>query len=247
MNHLLKIIKFYKSLKDNDLETITNYLSNFNIIKPNKIITTTDFNILYFDNFHKDGDCNLCFNNIYTSNNHDYIPLEINDCHFFLTPSFNQIFTNHILINDFIHRETITKNEILNMKELLNIFPLFMILSFKSNHYHYELGDITSPLFNKDATLFKDDIYKVEWYLPSFLIKDNDIETIILNFNTLNKKYQNYNSILILFKRFNKYYLYIIYQTNNNLNIYESIGLFTANKNMTLSKQINEIKIKMDA
>ena len=55
------------------------------------------------------------------------------------------------------------------------------------------------------------------------------------------------SEILILFKRFDKYYLYVVYQTNDKLNAYESIGLFTSNNNISLNKEIANIKIKMDA
>ena len=56
MNHLLNIIKFYKSFKNNYLEAITNYLSKSNTIKPIKIIRTNDFIILYFDDLFISSD-----------------------------------------------------------------------------------------------------------------------------------------------------------------------------------------------
>lgn len=247
MNHLLNIIKFYKSFKNNYLEAITNYLLRFNIFKPIKIIKTNDFNILYFDNLFITDDCVFCFKNVYSFNEVSYIPIEINNTHFFLIPSVNQIFNNHLLINDFIHKESTNENQINNMQKSLALFPSLMTFYYQSNHNHFELGEINCPLFNKDATLYKDEIYKVEWHLPTFLIKNNDINIVNTNLNILNDAYPNYKQILILFKRFDKYYLYVIYQTNNKLNVYESIGLFTSNNNISLNKDIANIKIKMDA
>lgn len=247
MNHLLNIIKFYKLFKNNYLEAITNYLSKSNTIKPIKIIRTNDFIILYFDDLFITDDCAFCFKNVYSINEVSYIPIEINNTHFFLIPSVNQIFTNHLFINDFIHNESIHENKINNMQKILALFPSLMTFYYNSNHNHFELGEINCPLFNKDATLFKDEIYKVQWYLPTFLIKDNDINVLNINLNILNNTYKNHKQILILFKRFDKYYLYVIYQTNNKLNVYESIGLFTSNKNISLNKEIANIKIKMDA
>ena len=247
MNHLLNIIKFYKSFKNNYLEAITTYLLRFNIFKPIKIIKTNDFYILYFDNLFITDDCAFCFKNVYNINEVSYIPIEINNTHFFLIPSVNQIFTNHLFINDFIHNESIHENKINNMQKILDLFPSLMTFYYQSNHNHFEIGEINCPLFNKDAALFKDEIYNVQWYLPAFLIKDNDINVLNINLNILNNTYKNYKQILILFKRFNKYYLYVIYQTNNKLNVYESIGLFTSNNTISLNKEIANIKIKMDA
>jgi hypothetical protein len=247
VNHLLNIIKFYKLFKNNYLEAITTYILRFNIFKPSKIIKTNDFYILYFDNLYITTDCAFCFKNVYNFNESSYIPIEINDSHFFLIPSINQIFNNHLLINDFIHKESTNKNQINNMQKILELFPSLMTFYHESNHNHFELGEINSPLFNKDATFFKDEIYKVEWFLPTFLIKDKDINILNINLNILNNTYKNYKQILILFKRFDKYYLYIIYQTNNMLNVYESIGLFTSNNIISLNKEIANIKIKMDA
>ena len=247
MNHLLNIIKFYKLFKNNYLEAITNYLSKTNTKKPIKIIKTNDFNILYFDNLFIIDECAFCFKNVYSFNEVSYIPIEINNTHFFLIPSVNQIFNNHLLINDFIHKESTIENQINNMKKILDLFPSLITFYYHSNHNHFELGEINCPLFNKDATLFKDEIYKVEWYLPTFLIKNNDINVLNINLNILNNTYKNYKQILILFNRFDKYYLYVIYQTNDKLNVYESIGLFTSNNNISLNKEIANIKIKMDA
>lgn len=247
MNHLLNIIKFYKLFKNNYLEAITTYLLRFNIFKPSKIIKTNDFYILYFDNLLISDDCDFCFKNVYTFNEVSYIPIEINNTHFFLIPKLNQIFNNHLLINDFLHKESTIENQIKNIQKILDLFPSLMTFYYQSNHNHFELGEINSPLFNKDAALYKDGIYKVEWYLPTFLIKDNDINILNINFNILNNTYKNYKQILILFKRFDKYYLYVIYQTKDKLNVYESIGLFTSNNNTSLNKEIANIKIKMDA
>ena len=183
MNHLLNIIKFYKSFKNNYLEAITTYLLRFNIFKPSKIIKTNDFNILYFDNLYITDDCAFCFKNVYSFNVVLYIPIEINNYHYFLIPSVNQIFNNHLLINDFIHKESTIENQINTMHKILDTFPSLMTFYYESNHNHFELGEINCPLFNKDATLFKDEIYKVEWYLPTFLIKDNDIDVLNINLN----------------------------------------------------------------
>ena len=43
MNHLLKVIRFYKNLKISDLECIDFFINEFsNIVKPTKIISTDD-------------------------------------------------------------------------------------------------------------------------------------------------------------------------------------------------------------
>ena len=48
MNHLLKVIRFYKNLKVNDLECSDIYINDFPIVvKPIKTISTDDFIFLY--------------------------------------------------------------------------------------------------------------------------------------------------------------------------------------------------------
>ena len=120
-----------------------------------------------------------------------------------------------------------------------------MVLNFTSNHNHFHLGIISSPLFNKDATFIKDEIYQIDWYLPVYLIKDNNFESIIENFKILNKKYQSYQSTLILHKKLNKYYLYIIYsKEESNLKYYERIGIFLTTNSINKEIENTFKKIK---
>ena len=249
MNHLLKVIRFYKNLKTSDALAAENYLDNLSILNnPIKTITAKDFHFLYFNEHKIYEDCCHCFNNIYNYPEVDYIPIKIKDRHFFIFPSINQIFKNHLLINDFIHLNNTCLNHIYYMKDILKLFTSSMILYSNTNHNHYEIGVIESPIFHKDATLIKDEIYKVDWYLPTFLIKDKDIETITENYHTLLKNDKDNNKILILLNRNNKFYLYIIFN-KVSLTVYEALGIFIVN-NITspIHKELESAikKIKMD-
>ena len=121
-----------------------------------------------------------------------------------------------------------------------------MTVLYKKNvHNNFEVGIIDSPLFHLDAVNIKDEIYSLGWFLPSYLIKDSDYDTIIENYNTLIKKYDENESILMLQKKNNKYYLYVLFNRNiDNLNHYEAIGLFQTTGKL-IHKEITDVKNKI--
>lgn len=244
MNHLLKVIKFYKNLKANDFDAVKNYISDFTSITfPIKSVASNDFNILYFAKYNN-TDCDYCFKQIYNHSQPFYIPIEIDNNHFFIFPAKYQIFQNHFLINDFIHRE-IKINKLDQMSELISIFPQMMFTSTDSLHNHFEAGIIDSPLFHLDAINIRDELYKINWFLPAFLIKDTDIKTIHYNYNSLIKEKKDQLTLLILFKRNNKFYLYIIFK-NINFSNYEAMGIFILDsENSAIKQDFEQIKTKI--
>ena len=96
------------------------------------------------------------------------------------------------------------------MNEFIKLFPSFMIIYFEDNHNHFEAGLIDFPLLKQDASIYYEDIYLVDWYITTFLIKDNDLSNIIEQFNYLLDKHKTATPITIFFKRNSKYYLYVI-------------------------------------
>lgn len=247
MNHLLKVIKFYKLLKDNDILAINYYLNSFNeILFPSKAISTADFNIYFFEKEIDDTSCEHCFINLYKYTDIYYLPFQIGKNYFFIMPSIRQVFKNHIIINDFIHQKT--KLDLINiMLEISMSFNSFMILYTHSNHNHFELGTIESPLLHLDAVNIKDEIYSLKWNCPAFLIKDSDIKTIDDNFENLKKEFKNIDPIVIFFKRNNKYYLYVVFNTTT-LSSYEVLGIFISYNNLnSIHKEIDTIRKKTNA
>ena len=151
-----------------------------------KTIIIENIIFLICDNITQNADCPYCFKNIY-NNYLTYIPLHLNDCHFYLKPSKLQIFNNHFEINDLIHeRVQISDKTFIMMREFITLFPSFMIIYTESEHHRFVAGLIDSTILQQDASIYLEDIYLVDWYITTFLIKDYNFENII--FITVNTK-----------------------------------------------------------
>ena len=123
-----------------------------------------------------------------------------------------------------------------------------MIIYFEDNHNHFEAGLIDFPLLKQDASIYYEDIYLVDWYITTFLIKDNDLSNIIEQFNYLLDKHKTATPITIFFKRNSKYYLYVILKNScSTITTYEALGYFFLTQthqplNNELCYAINKLK-----
>lgn len=250
MNHIIKIIQFYKNLKVKDVQTVTTLMDHTNKTYYNqyKKIAIEKLNFLIYNEIIENDKCDYCFENIY-NNNLEYIPICLNNRHFYLKPVKTQIFDVHITINDLIHtRVQIDDKTFLIMDDFIKIFPSFMVVYSESEHNHFEAGLIDTPIIKQDANLYFEDIYLIDWYITTFLIKDNTIENIIAQYKMLKNKYKETSTILILFKRNNRLYLYVILKRKDFIiSTYEAMGYFLLGTphqslNIELSNAINKLK-----
>ena len=96
MNHIIKVIQFYKTLKENDINAI-NYLfgnskNNEHLINHRKI-AIENLHFFTLDQTHENNNCKFCFESIY--NNLLYIPLQLSNRYFYLKQAKIQIFDKH--------------------------------------------------------------------------------------------------------------------------------------------------------
>ena len=260
MNHLIKIVNFYKLKKDCDIKAIKYFFDLFDeayYIKQSRTLKSLDFNFVFFPKkiTNKLG-CPLCLDNIYSNKFLKIIPIYLYDRYFYIQPSNKQYISNHIVIIDLFHIphkiDNITINYFLSF---LDEFPSFMICSNTNlngiggsinDHLHYQAGIADMPLFHKDATMYEDEIYLVDWYLTTFLIKSDDKQIIKEKYEYLINKHQNEATSFnpVLFIRDNVYYLYMILRCAEEINIHNEytnfkigIGVFEVMGHFILNEQ----------
>ena len=260
MNHLIKIINFYKYKKESDKKAIK-YLfelidENY-YIKPTRTLKALDFSFIFFPKktTNKIG-CPLCLENIYTNKHLKIMPIYLYDRFFYVQPSNKQYVSNHLVIIDLIHTpHKIDNNTINYFLSFVDEFPSFLICANTHlegiggsiiEHLHYQAGMFDMPIFHKDASMIEDDIYLVDWYLTTYLIKSPDKQIIQEKYEYLLEKYQNevtsFNPILFL--RNDEYYLYLILRCAEEINIHNEfkdfkvgIGVFEVMGHFILNDQ----------
>jgi hypothetical protein len=260
MNNLIKVVQFYKIKNSNGFNAIESFFCDVDekyYIKPTRAIKTCEFSFIFFAKTNKKNlSCPICFENIYTNNLLKIMPLWINKRLFFIQPSIKQYVKYHLVIIDFTHHEmSIDKNTILNFYDFLKQFPTLTICSNTNlegiggsinSHLHYQAGVMDMPIFHKDAELIEDDIYLVDWYLTTFLIKDNDIIKINEKYLYLLDKYQNEATSFnpVMFFRNDTIYLYLILRCGEEINNHlkyvdfkQGVGVFEAMGHFILNEQ----------
>lgn len=260
MNHLIKVVNFYKIRKENDKKAINYFfdlISENYFLKSTRTIKFQDFSFIFFSkkNIIKNG-CPLCVDNIYKNQNLKVMPIYLYDRFFIIQPSYKQYITSHIVIIDLIHiPHKIDNNTINYFISFVKLFPSYFICANNhldkiggsvNEHLHYQAGIYDMPIFHKDAVLVEDDIYEVEWYLTTFLIKSESEEIIKEKYLYLLEKYQNEVTSFnpILFIRGNIYYLYMILRCAEEINIHDEykdfkvgIGVFEVMGHFVLNEQ----------
>ena len=237
MNHLLKFVQFYKMVKESDVLAIDKLIKESNVNFPLKQIKYNEFIFNCLPNFKENETCPFCLENLYKIKN-PLITIELNNEYYFLKIKENQILNQHFEISNLRHTDALF--DINHFKFLLEIFPSFMVIYSRSNHTHYDLGLIDSPISNKDATQYFNNVYLVDWHLETYLIKEKDFDDLIDEYENLNKKISIKNKTYFSFKRGNKYYLYIIIH-NENVTSFEALGIFNfENKYNSLSNLYND-------
>ena len=229
MNHIIKVMQFYKILRENDIYAVNyifDYTKSIEYQINYKKISIEKLHFLIQHKTYENSNCKFCFNSIY--DNLFYIPLQLSNRYFYLKQAKIQIFDKHFEINDFVHSSFPFSNDtFIQMNEFIKLFPSFMIIYYESSHHHFEAGLIDSPILKQDASICFEDIYLVDWYITTFLIKDNELSNVINQFNFLTEKYKTATPITIFFKRNNKYYLYVILKNSSStLTDYEAMGYF---------------------
>ena len=186
MNHLINVVRFHKLKNKNSLDAINDFFTNIDeeyYIKPTRSIKTPQFNFIFFAKQNKKTNgCPLCFENIYINKYLKIMPLCLNNRFYFIQPSIKQYVKNHIVIIDFVHYDMkISEDIILTFYDFIKQFPHLVICSNTdleniggsiNKHQHFQAGIMDMPLFHQDATLIEEDIYLVDWYLTTFLIRD---------------------------------------------------------------------------
>ena len=184
------------------------------------------------------------------------MPIYLYDRFFYIQPSNKQYVSNHIVIIDLIHtKHKIDNNTIHYFISFLDEFPSLIICANTDlegiggsilEHLHYQAGIFDMPVFHKDASMIEDDIYLVDWYLTTYLIKSPDKQIIQEKYEYLLEKYQNevtsFNPILFL--RNDEYYLYLILRCAEEINIHNEfkdfkvgIGVFEVMGHFILNDQ----------
>ena len=221
VNHLLKIIQFYKLLKENDKMAINKIILNNNL--NSKQVKIEDFVFNYYSNDIEENECKYCLDELY-KHSLPLITIEIQNEYYMIKQPHTSILYWHFEINNLKHHTGYF--ELDQFKMLNDLFPSYMILYHTNNHFHFDLGLIESAVFNKDANHFFNNTYIVEWYLKTYLIKEKDFNDLIDEYNTISSKIPTGNKTYAFFKRWNKYYLYIIIHSEK-ITPFEAIGFFT--------------------
>lgn len=245
MKHLLKVIQFFKLLKISDQEAVSSLIKEANnnyIEKITKQILITDLIFNEYLDYTKNDICEHCFEAIYKSFTPPIL-LNLNDKYFYLKPAKREILHKHIEICNMSHIEGTFNINVL--EKISSFFPSFMIIYVNSNHEHFNLGLIEAPILNKDASISFNNIYLIDWYLETYLIKEKDILDLFQEYKSLCQKIKDKNKTHLFFKRGNKYYLYTILH-NNNISSFEAIGIFENDKEFPINKyyieSINKLK-----
>lgn len=250
MNHLTKVIQFYKTLKESDvlaIEKIIKSVEEGYYLKYSKRIIIEDFIFNYYQENIEDEKCVYCFETIYNINL-ILIPLFLNGRYFYIKPKRRQVLNKHFEIIDFVHKTNSLNETMFSLFfEFTNLFPSFMIINSDTLHNHFEASLIDAPLFKQDATLLFDDVYLVNWHLTTLLIKDNDLKNIVDEYTNAIAKCKNPKHDVIFFKRNTKYYLYIILKSKNTqISTWEAIGVFDIKTNQnSLTNEFNNAKEKL--
>jgi len=266
MKELIKIINFYKERKISDIKCISSFIEGIDInyyTKPTRTIKTNDFIFtLFAKKINTNRNCPLCFENIYTNKYLKIIPIKLQNRYFFIQPSPKQYVSNHLVIIDFVHTSLIIDDKtIMYFYDFIKQFPSFTITSNNNlegiggsirEHIHYQAGIMDMPIFHRDATYYEDDIYLVDWYLTTFLIKSDDITLINEKYLYILKKYQNEVTSFnpVMFIRNEIIHLYLIVRCAEEINIHneykwfkEGIGVFEAMGLFILNEQTTPINI----
>ena len=234
MNHLIKIVNFYKIKKESDVKAIKYYFDMIDknyFIYHSRIVKTSNFYFIFFKKtLKKINYCPICIDNIYNNKYLKIIPIYLYNRYFFIQPSYKQYINMHLVIIDLIHiPHEINENTINYLFSFIEQFPSFFICANTNlkniggsvnEHLHYQAGISDMPLFHKDASLIEDDIYLVDWYLTTYLIKSSDKELIKEKYNHLLSKHQDEFTSFnpILFSRNEIYYLYLILRCAEEIN-----------------------------
>lgn len=240
VNHLLKIIQFYKLLKENDKMAIDKII--LNNVQNTKQVKIEDFIFNYHSNDIEENECRYCLDELY-KHSLPLITIEIQNEYYFIKKPHTSILYSHFEINNLTHNNGLF--ELGKFKVINDLFPSYMIIYHDSNHFHFDLGLIESAVFNKDANHFFNNTYIVEWYLKTYLIKEKEFNDLLDEYNTISSKIPPSNKTYIFFKRGNKYYLYIIIH-KDNISHFEAMGFFTIlNEKSSLSYLYNCAKEKL--
>lgn len=260
MNHLIKVVNFYKIKKENDQKAVKYFFELINqdyYIKPTRSIKCQDFSFIFFPKTNnKLMNCPLCLENIYTNKHLKLMPIFLYDRFFLIQPSYKQYVNNHLVIVDLIHTpHKIDEKTINYFISFIDEFPSFIICSNTelsgisgsvNSHLHYQVGIFDMPIFHRDATYIEEELYNVDWYLETFLIKNTDKEIIKEKYLYLLNKYKNEATSFnpILFVRDKVYYLYLIIRCAEEINIHNQykdfkvgIGVFEVMGHFILQEQ----------
>lgn len=270
----LDIIKLYLLLNKNALLTLKNFRKSIDeayYIKPLKKMVTKEFNYIYFPkNETKKNGCPLCFNNIYTNKWLKLLPLKLKDRFFYLMPSHKEYVPLHFVLVDFVHTKmSIEKETITYFIAFNKLFPdltictncdLPFIGGSVSKHLHYQVGLMEMPLFKCDATHLQDNIYKLNWYMTVYLIKDTNLETLKASYLKLFTSFHNdtHSFNIVLRKKHDTYYLYLILRTIENIKrldefnefkkgigVFEAMGHFILEENNYTLEEIISLSKKI--
>ena len=267
MKELLKVIQFYKLRYESDKLALDYFFSLFNndyYIKSTRMIKTDEFNFIFFPKKKTTYQvCPLCFENIYLNPNLKIMPILLNNRYYFIQPSIKQYVKNHLVIIDFTHKKMAIDNTIIiSFYQFLKLFPSLVICSNCElegiggsilNHQHFQAGCIDSQLFKRDAELMDNEIYEVDWYLETYLIKNVDINIVNEKYLYLLEKCQNEATSFnpVMFIRDDVIYLYLIKRCKEEINIHkeytsfkEGVGVFEVLGNFILNEQqtpVNEL------
>ena len=235
MKHLLKVIQFFKLLKVSDQEAVSSLIKeadNNYIEKITKQILITDLMFNDYLKYTKSEVCPFCFEALYKSVTPPII-INLNDKYFYIKPAKKEILTKHIEICNMSHTEGTFDINVL--EKISSFFPSFMIIYSNNSHEHFNLGLIDAPILNRDASISFNNVYIIDWYLETYLIKEKDLDDLIDEYNSLNKKIENKNKTYLFFKRGNKFHLYIVIHKDTILS-FEAIGLFDINNNFSINQ-----------
>lgn len=240
MNHLIKNIKFYKDLKENDIKAISNLFDFDNIKK----IYYKDF-IFIKTNQINQSNCSYCLENIYTDKI-PYISIQLGNRYFYLNKAKYQIFEKEINIIDLIHfSNTNLMIDSFVIIDFFTYFPSFTLIINESIHNHLIASIMEAPILNKDATFMFNSTYKLNWYLNTFLITNNEFSEVLEDYQRLLNKYNIQKHNIIINKKNKKYYLYLIVIPNEDISIYEACGVIvTSDLKINFDEIILKIKNK---
>ena len=176
MNHLTNIIQFYKLLKNDDVSAVEKLISNVDSnyfhtpIKRIKIenIELVFFNILNINQHIIDYDLASLY-----EYNIPFIPISLENRHFYLRPAKKQLLTNQIEVISITNNNMYIESDFfIYFEKFLLLFPSYLICYQQDKHFYFEAGLIGGNLLNEDANHYMNETYLVEWYMNVFLIKE---------------------------------------------------------------------------